>query len=456
MSDVKTKLYENFNWDDILVRSVIAGVLDLLNNRIDYSQVWDDNVTEKVKVPWMYSMGSSDERFIQDNYTFFGKKCFGDEMITGTFNSIPRGYLTYNGSKIESNAITNRFIQGKYMKNENGRLTTYTSFIYVMPLTIDFDCKIICDNVLSALKIEQAIREVFYKNKTFYVYFRGMRIGCCAGFPEQYSNDIFKTTDYSFDNVQKTPQISFSLSVETYHPIFDRTQEIEASKKIMAFGGDLYLKDTEQKEAIKILNKDENIQYPSGIPYLVEWVYSSTYSEFLTVNLSYIDDCGCETVIENGINNQGFYIWNIPEDFGTFKQPEININVPEDYILKKPVIKIVPKQIEGKEGYYLTSESFITVDPGFIVSSYEYEVLPISIEYKNSKGKLVIIPEGKYYINLVDGKVDNTEPVRLGLKNEEIVPSKFEGNVEFKKITLKIQKAGHSEIFDEKTNLLIL
>lgn len=456
MSVEKTKLYENFNWDDILVRSVIVGVLDLLNNHIDYSQVWDDTITETVKVPWMYSMGSSDERFMQDNYTFFGKKCFGTDMTMGTFNSIPRGYLTYNGSRIESNAITNRFIQGKYMKNENGKLTTYTSFMYVMPLTIDFDCKVICDNVLSALKIEQAIREVFYKNKSFYVYFRGMRIGCCAGFPEQYSNDVFKTTDYSFDNAQKTPQLSFSLSVETYHPVFDKTQDIEASKKIKGFGGDLYLKDHNKKEAIKFLNKDEGVQYPSGIPYLIEWVYNSTYSEFLTVNLSYIDECGCSTVIENGINNQGFYIWNIPEDLGTFKQPVITIDVPDDYIIRKPIIKIVPKQIDGKNGYYLTTDSFITVEPGFIVSDFEYQILPISIEYKDDKGKLVIIPEGKYYINLVDGKVDEKEPVRLGNTDEEIAPEKFTGNVEFKKITLKIEKAGQEEIFDEFHNVLIL
>lgn len=456
MSVEKTKLYENFNWDDILVRSVIVGMLDLLNNHIDYSQVWDDTITETVKVPWMYSMGSSDERFMQDNYTFFGKKCFGTDMTMGTFNSIPRGYLTYNGSRIESNAITNRFIQGKYMKNEKGKLTTYTSFMYVMPLTIDFDCKVICDNVLSALKIEQAIREVFYKNKSFYVYFRGMRIGCCAGFPEQYSNDVFKTTDYSFDNAQKAPQLSFSLSVETYHPVFDKTQELEASKRIKSFGGDLYLKNNDKKEAIKFLNKDEGIQYPSGIPYLIEWAYNSTYSEFLTVNLSYIDECGCSTVIENGINNQGFYIWNIPEDLGSFKQPVINIDVPEDYIIRKPIIKIVPKQIEGKEGYYLTPESFITVEPGFIVSDFEYQIIPISIEYKNDKGKLVIIPEGKYFINLVDGKVDELEPVRLGNTDEEISPVKYTGNVEFKKITLKIEKAGHYEIFDEFHNVLIL
>lgn len=452
----ETKLYENFNWDDILVRSVIAGVLDLLNNQIDYSQVWDDNIKQTVKVPWMYSMGSSDERFVQDNYTFFGKKCFGDNMISGTFNSIPRGYLTYNGSKIESGSITNRFIQGRYMKNENGKLTSYTSFMYVMPLTIDFDCKVMCDNVLSALKIEQAIREVFYKNKSFYVNFRGMRIGCCAGFPEQMSNEIFKSTDYSFDNAQKAPMLTFSLSVETYHPVFDKTQEIEASKKIKAFGGDLYMQENIKEEKIEFVShNDENLQYPAGVPYLIEWTHNSTFSEFLTVNLSYIDGCGCETVIENGINNQGFYIWNIPEDFGTFVQPTITFDIDEERVLKKPIIKIIPKQIPGKVGYYLTEDSFITLEQGFFVSSYEFELIPITIEYKTKEGKLVIV-EGKYFLNLVDGRVSEQTPIVLTDGKINFEPEKFKGEVDFKEITLKITKAGYEEIFAKKPNVLIL
>ena len=47
---------------------------------------------------------------------FFGKSCFGDSKINGTFNSIPRGVIKYTGSQIESGSITNRFIQGTYLK----------------------------------------------------------------------------------------------------------------------------------------------------------------------------------------------------------------------------------------------------------------------------------------------------------------------------------------------------
>ena len=165
-------LYERFNNDNILIRSVIVGLLDLLNNHIDYSQIWDDNIEQTVTVPWWYNFGTSDEKYMQDNYTFFGKKCFNEKMINGTFNSIPRGYISYNGSNIEASSITNRFIMGKYMKQVGGKLISYTSFLYSIPLTVNFDCTVDCDNILSALKIEQAIRETFYKNKTFFVLYK--------------------------------------------------------------------------------------------------------------------------------------------------------------------------------------------------------------------------------------------------------------------------------------------
>lgn len=450
------KLYEKFNFDDILVRSVIGGVLDLLNNKIDYTQTWDDTIEETVEVPWMYSMGTSDERFVQDNYTFFGETCFGDRKINGTFNSIPRGYLTYNGSKIEASSITNRFIQGKYLKSKDGKLTTYTSFLYVMPLTIDFECKVICDNVITALKIEQAIRETFYKNKSFFVDFRGMRIGCSAGFPEQYNSDAFRVTDYSFDNVQKRPELSFSLSVETYHPVFDKTTEMEVGKYIKSFGGDVYTKITGDKmDSIKFTNIDTSVIYPSGSPFLIEWADKSNHAEFLTIDLLYKDSCGCENIIENGVNNQGFYIWNIPENFGEFKQPKIYIEIDdEDRIIKHPDIKIVPENINGN--YVISEKSFVLVEPGYIITQKEIDKVPISIEYKNTSGKKVVIPSGKYWLNVIDGKVDEEIPVifddNSGAKNYE----KFKGDVKITSISLIIRKSGKNEIYDEISNLLII
>ena len=120
------QLYERYNTDDVFNRVVIIGLLDLLNHKLKYDQIWDDNVVEEVVVPFMYDFGSSDERFAQDNYTFFGTTCFNEKKITGKFDMLPRGSIKYTGSAIDSGNITNRFIQGTFLKNENGKF--YVSF----------------------------------------------------------------------------------------------------------------------------------------------------------------------------------------------------------------------------------------------------------------------------------------------------------------------------------------
>ena len=84
------QLYERYNTDDVFNRVVIIGLLDLLNNKLKYDQIWDDNVVEEVVVPFMYDFGSSDERFAQDNYAFFGTTCFNEKKITGKFDMLPR------------------------------------------------------------------------------------------------------------------------------------------------------------------------------------------------------------------------------------------------------------------------------------------------------------------------------------------------------------------------------
>ncbi|HPI82155.1 MAG TPA: hypothetical protein PK122_02915, partial [Candidatus Paceibacterota bacterium] len=60
-------LYQKYNNEDILIRAVIAGLLDVLNNHIEYKQVWANDDVETIKVPWLYNQ-SGDERFMQDFY----------------------------------------------------------------------------------------------------------------------------------------------------------------------------------------------------------------------------------------------------------------------------------------------------------------------------------------------------------------------------------------------------
>ena len=113
-------LYQRYNNEDVLMRAVIAGMLDVLNNQIKYNQVWSTDDIETIEIPWYYNQ-SGDERFMQDFYTHYAH-CVPPKPVDGNFDMIPRGILTYTGSTIDEQRITSRFVQGKYVKDIGGGL----------------------------------------------------------------------------------------------------------------------------------------------------------------------------------------------------------------------------------------------------------------------------------------------------------------------------------------------
>src|SRR5574344_461972 len=347
----KDKIYERYNTDDVFNRSVIVGLLNLMNNSMTYEQVWDDSTTETVSVPVMYDFGSSDERFAQDNYAFFGNSCYGGKMITGKFDMYPRCAIRYTGSQIDSANVTNRFVRGTYMKNENGKLVTYTSYLYTMPLTFNFDAEIWVDNIISAFKIEERLRDTFYKNKTYNVLYRGMKVGCRAGFPESSTTE--KTTEYSFDSDRKI-KITFSIAVEAYQPVFDKTTEMEADKYIKNVAWDVKLGG--QGDAVQRIEIDgdavsRTAVYPSGTSIHFRWRTDSNISDMCTLLLSYIDEDGTEHAADEVIYNQGEYAWHIPEGFTDYVQPNISYVLPDGVSMTStPVVKIVPDASTGIVG----------------------------------------------------------------------------------------------------------
>lgn len=438
------KLYQRHNTDDILVRSVIAGLLDLLNNNISYSQIWNNDTVETVEVPWYYGFShANNERFLQDNYTFFGRECFNNRKTDGDFNSYPKGIITYNGSKINASTSTNIFSTGTYMKNVNGVLTSYTSLFYSIPLDMTFDCTVYTSDTdfMSMLKIEQAIRETFYKNKSFYVLFRGMRVGCTVGFPEQHT---FETNmELSYDNVKRENKLTFTLGVETYQPAFDETTEMLSDCSMN--GIDVNISTFPQNDVyLKLLQPLEgNVTYAAGAAMYIQWKCKSSNKDLYSINLDWIDqDTYEEHNIAHGIYmHSPEYIWNIPQSISNFIPPEINLNTKDYEFIEKPIIKVVPQ--DG----LITSHSFVVLSPGHGRKINDVNQVPFTIEYKDDDDNLII--DDNYYFNLNDnGEINVHNPV--GLNND---PKLYLRSYEPKLISIKITADEETDIVK---NILIV
>lgn len=442
-SEDQNILYSRYNTDDIFNRSVIGGLLYLMNNKITYQQVFQDNVVETVHVPCAFNFAYSlDERFMQDNYTFFGQSCFGGTMIDGKFDMLPRCAVSYTGSQIEAGSITNRFIKGKYLKNENGRLTTYESYLYALPVTFSFDCEMWADNMITAFKLEEAVRQTFYKNKTYNVLYRGMKIGCCVGFPE--SNTVSnKTTQYQFSDTDRQIKLNFSLAVETYQPVFDDNLAIEAANRIEFIGWDVRMPANGSKKSLKFKNLNPGDTLLSNTYHLIEWDSPSDDSDMCTVLLSYITEDGTEHKVTEMDFNQRQWAWYVPQTVSSFKQPVVTLIGTEDIkVVRQPEIRIAPN-MQG----VVDASSFIIIDSGKFTG--QSGTVSATIEYIDECGDTII--SMSYSFNIRNGEIDTDDPVVI--TGGMLVFT----NIEFyNRVSMKIRYLNQPDIYNQVDNILIL
>jgi hypothetical protein len=451
---MKEDVYSRYNTDDVFNRSVIGGLLHLLNHKITYEQIWEDDTVETVTVPFVYNFVSSEpnERFIQDNYTFFGRECFSDKIIDGNFEILPRFVLSYDGSQIDSSNITNRFVKGTYQKQIGGVLESYTAYTMQIPLTMNFSIEGWIDNYITAFKIEQAIRDIFYKNKTFWVQYKGTKIGCCVGFPESMTTGE-KTVTYSFSQDNQI-KMSFSLSVETYQPCFDMSTSIENGNVIEHVALELnryHGNNTEKNISIKFKELTKSI-YNIGDNIRLEWDIKSDTNIKCPVVLYYITSDGDKHIIDMCEGMVGGYEWKVPQSISKIKQPNICIFDNDELYKIEDYEIIVSPNIDG----FVTSDSFKVLKPGkFSGKGY----LQLSCDYIDDLGNVIV---HDCYVAEVDGEngvvavfYHKDSPITLkNMINNRRLKYK---NIDYKsQITLKIVCASDNDIYDEMSNILII
>jgi len=439
-------LYTKYNNEGILSRAVIAGILNVLNNHINYQQVWDNDDVEEIKVPWYYNQ-SGDLRFMQDFYTHYADYC-PPINIDGNFDVIPRGIITYTGISISNQRITSRFVQGHYLKEVNGQLQSFTSYLYSIPLNISISCELWIDTQISALKIEQAIIETFYKTITFYVYFKGLRVGCTAGFPETITKE--KNITYSFEADNKI-KMTFNIDIETYLPVFDKTTEINSNANIKGFGLRIYEIDEKSDGNIKIISPSDDTIIPKGTQTLIEWVYNGEGAIIHKVN-AYYAEFPLENnwiPIQKNIPNHEYFLWNIPNDFTTFKEPIINFdNTDSVHVIREPQIKVIPDLSTG----LISSTSFNIIEPGYFYTSNQYDSsINLVLEMIDTQGNITYTNDGDITLKLTDGKIDTQTPVYY-IKNNITFP----GSINYKTINIYISNSVNADVFGVIKNIKIV
>lgn len=455
------RLYELRNTSDVFSRLIVMGMLKILNKKLTYQQVWEDSEdgVQNVTIPFFFDFSggaATSEKFIQDNYQHFtDEECtsIGIKKFDGDFKPIPYGVITLESTTIEPSSISNRFVMGQYQKKVGDELKTFVSFLYSIPLTMNFSVNIVCDTINTMWKIEQAYREFFYKHKTFRVNYKGTVVHARVGFPESLAST--KTSTYTFGNTSDTTDIklNFSLTCETYQPVFDPYNEIESDHNIKVIGGDItpiqhssiagvnreILNNTTSSNipTTSINNPSEKLykniipekitatKVATGEDLLIEWDFSYDSNDLLTVDILYKEKGKDNYIILDTVANHNRYYLNFSDEFVSPNNDIFDViltNSDDAIIVNQPKIKIFPDITTG----VVNKDSFTIIDKGFIITEKEYIDAVICVEQFGKLEDYVI------KLHIINNAVDETDPV-------ELEPFAYTEQLKYKEVQLFIR-----------------
>lgn len=222
------------NTDDVFFRTVMIGVLNLLNHSIVLKVTSNEtDVPTDYKIPFYFSQGG-DERYMQDFYTSWFE-CV-PTTADGNYDKVPIGLVSLQDIGINAANLDSRFSHGERTKEEDGEIKQYYSNIMLVPIALTFNVVIKIDTWLHALIVAQKVIEAFWKAQAFGVQYDGGRAECQIGFPDSMDAITSKLINYSYPGIQEPLSLTFILELETYMPIYDSTTEQFAGDRIEFFG----------------------------------------------------------------------------------------------------------------------------------------------------------------------------------------------------------------------------
>lgn len=211
MSDYNKK----YNKDDVFTRSMIVCFLAEMNKKLCIYNRLDNNKLQRINVPCLYSI-TGGERFLKDEFYYDALeqgKAFGD------YESVPRCMANLTGFTINNAEQTNKYNRTKIVRECHGKMRTLYLNVEWIPITLSFDCKVICSNNIELFKITECIISKIYKNNNFFKVDYGMfNVDANMSAPADYNNEI--PQEFGL-NDKKEFSTSFNVEMKSFIPAFE-------------------------------------------------------------------------------------------------------------------------------------------------------------------------------------------------------------------------------------------
>lgn len=258
---------QKYNKDDVCIRSMIVCLLGEMNKKMYIYNRMDDGSVKKINVPCLYSIvGGNSERFLRDEFYYDSLeqgKAFGD------YESVPRCMVNLSSFSVNQSEQTNKYNRTKIVRESQGILRTLYLNIEWIPVTLSFDCKVICSNNIELFKVTETIISKIYKNPNYFKVDFGMfNVDACLTVPTDYNHDFPQEFGIS---EQKEFSTSFNIEMKSFIPAFEHGL-------LMCEIDDLLLSVPKDTKGIIEYRPDEFGVYGMRAGGVMEQITSSTYA----------------------------------------------------------------------------------------------------------------------------------------------------------------------------------
>lgn len=208
-----SNINHQYNFNDSFPRMVSVGLIKVLTRCV----IWINHFSDKkirVSVPF-YMSTTGDDSYLLDAFV----DDIVDKRVELNTDQIPRGIVTLNSisASIDELANPNMYISKKTEINDIFR--DIVMKVKAIPVSISYDIKIVVMSELDTFKAIEKIYNMLYNYAFFNIDYFGVKLDCVFNLPDD--NDVKIEREVTMDTDSKK-EISFSVNVETYYPVFQQ------------------------------------------------------------------------------------------------------------------------------------------------------------------------------------------------------------------------------------------
>ena len=201
--------------DDVFIRSALIAMIADLNHLVKIKYIKPDQQEVIVDVPFFIDLGiGSNDRFYRD---FYYKDEYCDCVIIHNYDRVPRFHVTPTGISLNPDQLTSPFGQAEYTETIDGKEKWVSSFVHMLPITIDLEFQAKASTFTEVLKIWQSIVDYSIYN-TIPSNFIYKSINCDSTIIIDLPSIDKEFTFTSEDLTDDLLGFTFSGSYQTFYP----------------------------------------------------------------------------------------------------------------------------------------------------------------------------------------------------------------------------------------------